>query len=582
MKKNTFLVLSMMLVVALLTGCSSKGEKAIYTAGTFEGQGEGHSGTMVVEVTVTETEIQSIEIVEFSDSEFAEGPANQLVENIIEANSGDIDAIAGASMTSKGILEAVNDALSKALLDGVEVVKEQPIKDADKELVTLENMQTEVLVIGAGGAGLTAAIEATNAGAKVLVIEKMPIIGGNTKYATGGLNAAETSIQEGLGIEDSVELFISDTMKGGGNINDPELVSTLANNSAETVDWLVSIGMDLSDVGRMAGASVNRAHRPTGGAAVGNFLVEVLHEKVTDLGVEILLGHEAIELIGDENSITGVKVKTDDGEFIINAKAVVVATGGFGADNEKVASFKESLKGYGTTNHPGATGDVIDFAKNLNVAYVDMEQIQTHPTVMPTNNYMITEAVRGNGAILVNREAKRFVSELETRAVVSDAELAQTGQSAFLVFGQEVRESLLAIEGYYKKGFLVEADTIEELAELISLDAETLKTTVETYNGYVASGQDLDFARQDLPRDLSVGPYYAVEVAPAVHHTMGGLKITTDAQVMNDSDQIINGLYACGEVTGGVHGNNRLGGNALSDITTFGRIAGTRAAESIN
>jgi fumarate reductase flavoprotein subunit len=580
MRKITFLVLAMMLVVGVFVGCSSEVEEAIYTPGTYEGQGEGHAGTMVVNVTVTDTEIDSIEIVEFSDSEFAVEPANQLVENIIEANSADIDAVAGASMTSKGILGAVNDALSKALLDGAEVSDAKPVKE-DNDVVELEEMDTEVLVIGSGGAGLTAAIEAKTAGAEVIVIEKMPILGGNTKYATGGLNAAETSVQEEKGIEDSVELFISDTMKGGGNINDPELVDILANNSAETVEWLISIGADLSDVGRLGGASANRAHRPTGGAPVGNFLVETLHAKATDLGIEVLLGHEAIELLGDENAVTGVRVKTNQGEFTINAKAVVIATGGFGADNEKVASFKESLEGYGTTNHPGATGDVLDFAKNINVAYVDMEQIQTHPTVMPGVNYMITEAVRGNGAILVNREAERFVNELETRAHVSDAELEQTGQSAFLIFDQSVRESLKAIEKYHAKGFLFEAETLEELAELISVDADTLKATVDTYNGYVAAGEDVDFARQDLPRDLSVGPYYSVEVAPAVHHTMGGLEINTDAQVINESGQVIKSLYACGEVTGGIHGNNRLGGNALSDITTFGRIAGTNAAESI-
>lgn len=581
MRKIIFLVLAMMLVVGMFTGCSSEVENAIFTAGTYEGQGEGHAGTMVVSVTVSETEIESIEIVEFSDSEFAEGPADQLLKNIIEANSADIDGVSGASMTSRGILQAVNDALSKALLEGATVSEGQAANEDKDDVVELEAMDTDVLVIGSGGAGLTAAIEAKNAGAEVLVIDKMPIIGGNTKYATGGLNAAETSVQTEKGIEDSVELFISDTMKGGGDMNNPELVEVLAGNSAETVEWLISIGADLSDVGRLGGASANRAHRPTGGAPVGNFLVETLYDKATELGIEVLLGHEAIELLGDEHAVTGAVVKTNSGQLTINAKAVVIATGGFGADNDKVASFKEAFKGYGTTNHPGATGDVLNFAKNVNVAYVDMEQIQTHPTVMPKNNYMITEAVRGNGAILVNREAERFVNELETRLNVSNAELEQTGQSAFLVFDQSVRESLKAIEGYHAKGFLFEAETLAELAEIISVDGETLKTTVDTYNGFVTAGDDPDFARQDMPRALNVGPYYAVEVAPAVHHTMGGLKINTDAQVFNEAGETISGLYACGEVTGGIHGNNRLGGNALSDITTFGRIAGTNAAESI-
>lgn len=581
MKRVLSLTLVVMLVLGLFAGCGKKEEnQAIYTPGTYEGRGQGHAGTMVVNVTVSENKIEKVDIVEFSDSEFAVEPANQLVKKILDENSGDVDAVAGASLTSKGILEAVNDALSKALLDGAKTeAKETEKAVEEKETVKLEDMNTDVVVIGAGGAGLTAAIEAKNNGAEVIVLEKMPLIGGNTKYATGGLNAAESSVQKEKGIEDSIELFISDTMKGGGDLNNPELVSVLANNSAQTVEWLIGIGADLSDVGRMGGASANRTHRPTGGAPVGNHLVEVLNQKATELGIQVLLNHEVVEIIGDETAVSGVKVKTEAGEFTINSKAVVVASGGFGADNDLVASYRADFKGYGTTNHPGATGDVIDFAKNLNVGYVDMDQIQTHPTVMPSNNYMITEAVRGNGAILVNRDAKRFVNELDTRKAVSEALLAQTGASGFLVFETNVRESLKAIEGYYKKGFLIEAETPEALAEAIGVDAASLKETLETYNGYVTAGTDAEFARQDLPRALDKGPYFAVEVAPAVHHTMGGLHINTEAQVLNASGNVIEGLFAAGEVTGGVHGNNRLGGNALADITTFGRIAGANAAE---
>lgn len=581
MRKVLGLLLTLVLVMGLFAGCGKKDE-AIYTPGTYEGKGQGHAGTMVVNVTVTESKIEKIDIVEFSDSEFAVEPANQLVKKILDANSGDVDAVAGASLTSKGILEAVNDALSKARIAGTETKTEAKNEEnQDKEVAKLEDMTTDVVVIGAGGAGLTAAIEAKNNGAEVIVLEKMPLLGGNTKYATGGLNAAETSVQKEKAIEDTVDQFIADTMKGGGELNNPELVSVLANNSAETVEWLISIGADLSDVGRLGGASVNRAHRPTGGAPVGNHLVDVLNKKATDMGINVLLGHEAIELLGDENAVTGVKVKTEAGEFTINAKAVVVASGGFGANSELLVSQKPELEGYGTTNHPGATGDVVNFAKNLNVAYVDMDQIQTHPTVMPSNNYMITEAVRGNGAILINREGKRFVNELETRKVVSEALLEQTGKTGFLLFETNVKDSLKAIEGYKKKGFLIEAATPEELAEAIGVDAAAVTETLDAYNGFVAAGKDDAFARQDLPRALDKGPYYAVEVNPAVHHTMGGLQINTEAEVFNASGNIIKGLYAAGEVTGGVHGNNRLGGNALSDITTFGRIAGTNAAKTV-
>jgi len=580
MNRKVSLIMILMLILMLaLTGCSGNKNEAnkVFVAGTYEGEGKGHAGPIKVAVTVSEQKIESIELVEFSESDFADEPAKTLIDRIIEANNGDVDVVAGASLTSAGVLEAVNAALVLAYVDGANTAVNTETTQAT---TVLENKTTDVVIVGAGGAGLTAAIEAVNNGAKVIVVEKMPLIGGNTKYATGGLNAANTSVQKGLAIEDSADLFFEDTMKGGGDINNPELVRFLADHSAETVEWLIGIGADLTDVGRLAGASVDRAHRPTGGAPVGNHIVDVLYAEAQALGIEILLESEVVEVIGDSKAVSGVKVSTADGTFTIEAKAVIIASGGFGANNELVASFDPALKGYGTTNHPGATGDVIEFGKNLDMAYVDMEQIQTHPTVMPSNNYMITEAVRGNGAILVNKEAVRFVNELETRAVVSEAQLAQKGASSFLVFDQGVRESLSAIEGYYKKGFLIEGATIEELAKNIEMDAATLLATIETYNASVAAGTDAAFGRADMPRDLSTGPYYAVEVTPAIHHTMGGLVINTNAEVVNNAGEVIKGLFAAGEVTGGVHGNNRLGGNALADITTFGRVAGMNAAAS--
>lgn len=582
MKKQLSLILILMLVLSMaLSGCTSDKEEkaALFVAGTYEGEGQGHAGKIKVAVTVTEQKIEKIELIEFSESEFAVDPANKLIENIIKANSGEVDGVSGATVTSGGILEAVRNALASAYVDGA--VKQTVATTEVATDATLENKMADIVVIGAGGAGLTAAIEAADRGANVIVVEKMPMVGGNTKYATGGLNAAGTTSQADLGIEDSIDIFYEDTMVGGGNINNPELVRVLAENGAGTVEWLKGIGADLSDVGRMAGASVNRSHRPTGGAPVGNHIVDVLYAKAQEMEIEILLESEVIALLGDATGVTGVTVQTNSGNFQIDAKAVIIATGGFGANNDLVASYDPALKGYGTTNHPGATGDVIAFGAAFDLAYVDMKEVQTHPTVMPSNNYMITEAVRGNGAILVNREGLRFVNELETRAVVSDAQLAQTGASGFLLFDQSVRESLSAIEGYYKKGFLVEGETVEALAANLGVDPAALAQTIETYNGYVTGGVDEAFGREDMPRALSVGPYYAVEVAPAIHHTMGGLVITTQAEVVNNSGDVIKGLYAAGEVTGGVHGNNRLGGNALADITTFGRIAGEMAAESV-
>jgi fumarate reductase flavoprotein subunit len=210
-----------------------------------------------------------------------------------------------------------------------------------------------------------------------------------------------------------------------------------------------------------------------------------------------------------------------------------------------------------------------------------MEQIQTHPTVVPVKNEMITEGVRGEGAILVNREAKRFINELETRDVVSKAILSQEGKTAFLILDQHIVDNMAAIKKYKDSGLLTEAATIKELAEKIGVNSEELEKTINTYNGYFKAKDDKDFGRRVLAGELAAAPFYVVEVSPAIHHTMGGIKINTNAEVINNAGTVVEGLFAAGEVTGGVHGGNRIGGNAVADITIFGKIAGKSAANFI-
>jgi fumarate reductase flavoprotein subunit len=268
----------------------------------------------------------------------------------------------------------------------------------------------------------------------------------------------------------------------------------------------------------------------------------------------------------------------EEEEYVIEAKAVVMAAGGFGASQDMIVSLDSDLEGFGTTNHKGATGDAFDLVDGHGVQLVDMEYIQTHPTVVPEKGKMITEAVRGNGAILVNRAGERFVNELDTRDVVSAAELEQEGGTAMLVFDQGVRESLSAIEKYLQAGLVTEAESLEALAEAIEVPAGALRATVAEYNGFVEAGRDPEFGRTSMARVLETAPYYAVEVGPAVHHTMGGIRIDIDARVIGENGEPVTAFFAAGECTGGVHGANRLGGNALADIVTFGRIAGRNAA----
>lgn len=443
--------------------------------------------------------------------------------------------------------------------------------------------KSDVVVIGAGGAGLAAAIAAHDEGAKVVVLEKMPMVGGNTLRATGGLNAAGTSFQKEKGLKDSPELFFEDTMKGGKNLNNPELVKVLTSQAAVSVEWLTKLGADLSDVGRLGGASVNRAHRPKGGAAVGAHIVEVLKKAAEDRKIDIRLWNKAIEVLKDKDgNVTGVKALNKEGkEYTIKAKAVIIAAGGFGASQEMVVKYQPNLKGFGTTNHSGAAGDGIDLAVKIGAQLVDMKEIQTHPTVVPEKGIMITEAVRGNGAVLVNHDGQRFVNELQTRDVVSKAILDQQGKTAYLIFDEGLRKSLLATEEYFGMGLVTEASSVEELASKLSIKPEVLKETLDKYNKAVEGKEDAEFKRPDMPRQLNTGSFYAIEVAPAVHHTMGGIKINNQTQVLAESGEPIKGLFAAGEATGGIHGANRLGGNALADIISFGRIAGSEAAKNI-
>lgn len=570
MKKSQIIATVIFLIASCCAIFFSCGKAENIADGTWTGKAPGFKDEIEVSITTKDGKIISADVLKINDSDFAVNDTKALLAEIVKKGSvSNVDVVSGATYTSKGIIAAVNAALASA--KGI----------SEATTAKLEDTETDVVIIGAGGAGLSAAVAAREGGASVIVLEKMPIVGGNTNYATGGLNASETSIQAKMGISDSNEQYIEDTMVGGKNINDLALVTEMVEKSAETVDWLIKLGADLTDVGKMAGSTNSRTHRPTGGAAVGAHLSAALEKAAKAAGADIRLNQEVTKIINENGKAVGVVVSTKDGEYTIKAKAVIVATGGFGANPTLVESYKPELKGFGTTNHAGATGDALTWAKDFNAALTDIEQIQTHPTVVPVKNLMITEAVRGNGAIMINRDGNRFCTEMATRDVMSAAILEQTGGTAYLMFDTSIRKSLKAIETYASQGLLTEGATVAELAQKLGIPEATLEKTVSDYNSYVANGNDPDFGRKasEMPRALVEGPYFVVEVGPAIHHTMGGLKINTKAEVIDTNGNVIPALYAAGEVTGGIHGANRLGGNAVADITVFGKIAGEQAAK---
>ena len=622
MKKLTALLASATMALSLV-GCSA--------GKTYTGEAYGHDKENPVKVTLTIKD-KTITKVEVDASHETNGIGSKAAETmpgaIVAANSLDVDGVSGATQTSKAIIEAATAALKQAGLEPSDLVSKNTSTTKAKDI----EETVDVVVVGAGGAGMTAAITATDAGKKVIVVESQPIAGGNSVRSTGGMNAAKTPYQdknefkEAAGVEktlataaekfadnatitalaatvksqwdayqanpqgyfDSVELMELDTMIGGKGKNNPELVKALAENSADAIEWLASIGAEVKNVGAFGGASVKRIHRPVNAdgkvTAVGAYIVPILEKNLQDRNVQFLFDTTANEIIMKDGKAVGIKGTGKDGHKVtINAKSVVIATGGFGANAEMVEKYKPELKGFATTNAEGAQGQGIDMATAVGAATVDMDQIQIHPTVHieeDGNAHLITEGLRGDGAILVNAEGKRFYDEVSTRDKVSAAIIEQTDKSAWLVVDQAMVDKSAVIAGYIKSGYTVTGATYEELAKAMGVDEATFVSTMNTWNQAVEAKSDAEFNRTSFANPLTAAPYYAIKITPAVHHTMGGIVINPKAEVLNEKGEVISGLFAAGEVTGGVHGANRLGGNAVADFVVFGRISGQSAADN--
>ena len=445
----------------------------------------------------------------------------------------------------------------------------------------LEN-DYDVVIIGSGGTGLSAAIQANELGMKVAVLEMEEELGGNTNRASSGMNAAETNVQLHHGVIDNVADFYHETYKDGGRLNDKDMLGYFVYHTAPAIDWLADHDIKLDDITITGGMSKKRTHRPASMAPIGGFLVKSLLKVVAQEDIPVFNKTKVTELRrADDGRVNGVKVDADGITKIINAKAVILATGGFGASKEYIKRFRPDLESYKTTNQPGATGDGLKLAENVGAELMQMNLVQVHPTVQQDNPhvYLIGEAVRGEGAILVNAEGKRFVNELNTRKIVSNAITALPEHSAYLILDQGIRDHVKAIEFYDKVGLVVHGETIEDLAKKINVDPSNLKQTVATWNQAVENHDDAEFGRTTgMDRGITNPGFFAIHIAPAIHYTMGGIHITPKTQVLDGNGDIIKGLFAAGEVAGGLHGNNRVGGNSIAETIVFGRQAGQQVA----
>ena len=619
-------ILSLFLVLALVC-CAALSFAETATTVTGTGTAAGYGGEISVTVTLDGDQIVAVEM---TGKDETPGIGSKILEEypaLFVENNGLVDAYSGATFaqyTRTGVLAAMALALQEAGVDPTAYNRE-PAEAAAAEDVTIE---ADIVIVGAGGAGMTAAITAADAGKNVVVLEREPAVGGNSVKSTGGMNAGKTVYQdqnefgESAGVEktlkaaegyadneaitalaakvkeqwdayqaapegyfDSTELFALDTLIGGKGLNDPELVNTLVNNSAAAIDYLASIGIHLDNVAAFGGASVKRIHRPVDAdgktLSVGAYTIPLLEKACQERNNLALMTEVTVtKLLTDESgAVIGVEATGKGGSKVtVKAKATILASGGFGANLAMVEQYKPELKGFMTTNAAGIQGDGILMAVDIGAATVDMEQIQIHPTVQADTAALITEGLRGDGAILVNSNGERFIDEVGTRDVVSAAEIAQPGSFSWLVVDNKMAEASSVIQGYIKKGMTLQGDSYEALAAELGIPADAFAATMEKWNGYVANKEDPDFGRTSFANPLDTAPFYAVKVTAGIHHTMGGLKIDPETHVLNTDGQIIPGLFAAGEVTGGVHGGNRLGGNAVADFVVFGRIAGEQAA----
>lgn len=626
MRKFSLALICIILAFTLLAGCSTSNagnNESLFNPGVYEGTGSGLNGDITAVVEVSADEIVSIEFKDHHETMGISDPAfEKLPASIIENQTVAVDTVSGCTMSSQGILEAVKNALLSSGADEADITKAPAEKAASGETI---KKSADVIVIGTGGAGMSAGAEVVKAGGSVILIDKMSSVGGNTILAASAMNAADpdlqkdqdmkstslTVIKELVALEpksdlmaqwqaeikadiekyeaegatylyDSPALHKLQTYVDGDYVGNPELIDLYANNALGSIKWITSLGAKFEEqVTSAVGATWQRSHTPTKdlGSAGASFVLPQM-TVIEDNGGEILLEYKAEEIMMDNGRAVGVKGTMQDGTpFELTAnKGVVIATGGFAANPEMRVKYNKFWANAGpdvpTTNPTSSTGDGIIMAENAGANLIGMEWIQ----MVTFSKSAITASI--DNSIQVNQAGLRFVKEDGRRDEICQAILEQEGGYMYRIYDAHTIVDQLngisykgvPIDNYIGNG-AYKADTLEGLANEIGVDYAVLQETVDVFNASV-DGEPDEFGRMMFDHKLEQGPFFAVKYRPLFHHTMGGIEINTKTQVIDTEGNIIPGLYAAGEVTGGIHGSNRLGGNAITDIITFGRIAG--------
>ena len=604
------MILALMLVLASCGGAGKSEDSspaaeegqaadALFTPGTYEGTSKGFGGDIKVSVTVTETEIAEIVIGENSETEGIGAAAMpKLVDAIIGGQTLAVDSVSGATITSEGFMKAMEDALTQAGADINALKSANADSGADKETV---EMSKQVVVVGAGGSGLAAAVDAAQQGAEVLVIEKMAIAGGATAMAVGGTNSTGSEWQKEAGIEDSPELLFEDLMRNGHNKNYEPTVRHYSETVGDAFNWLVAedganLQYDKEDTpSPSAEHTVGRNYSAVGG---GGAIVKTLLERADENGVEIIYDLAGKELIVEDGKVTGIKALATDGTpYEIKSEAVIIATGGFGANEEYLDDYVKSLAYAGAVS---ATGDGLEMATAIGADTVNMDlvNIQPHSIIKPDGRGQHTyqgvlKMYFGTGSILVSDKGERFINEQGSGYDIKTA--MEKNEHSYLImdapsfeeyaktciesknYTQEDLDEWLAANGTMTPVF-AKADTLEDLAAIVEMPGDALKASVEKYNGFVAAGEDADFGRKVSAPMSEEGPFYLVEMNLRYYATLGGLKTNDKMQVVNTEEQPIEGLFAAGEVVGGLCGDIYTPGALFGWAMTSGKNAGDAAA----
>lgn len=598
--------------------------------GTFEGKAYGNNGWLTVEVNIKDNKITDIKTPGQRETKYLGDTAiREIGKDVLQYQTLNVDNIAGATVTSTALKTAIAQAIEKA--GGDIAAFQKPVPEKIKKVAGITKGSADLIIVGAGGAGLSAAVTAKDLGVKnVLVLEKMPVIGGNTLRCASAFNAADPDRQKALPMTETLkeavvkainekpvseehaklmadvkakyeaylksgsktlfdcpEWHALQTYNGGDKVGQIPLIRQYSNNVLDTLHWMQSKGSPVMDrVSQGAGALWQRTHQLDAPAGLG--LIDPLYQAAVKQGVNFKLGMRVQDLIlNDKGRVIGVTATDKVGnKYEFTSKdGVILATGGYSQNKEmRQKSAPHLTSEMVSTNQPGATGDGIIIATRHGADTTGMNYVQVYPLATPGTGALQGRARKMSGlddVIDVNKNGERFVKEDARRDEFVAAIKKQPGGVVYDINDSSIVKPLNSfnedVETLVSIGRIYKADSLADLAKQLGMPADKLEATVAEFNKMVEAKKDPKFGRKLFDRPIVKPPFYATPRAPSIHHTMGGLQISTNAQVLDKNGKPIPGLYAAGEVTGGIHGSNRLGGNATADVLTFGRIAAKSA-----